>query len=364
MQLSQALAVFEQIAPAEFAESWDNIGLIAGDPAQEVTRALLAIDYTADVAEEGRALGCDLVIAYHPPIFSAIKRLAAGHVVFDAIRRGVAIYSPHTALDVADGGTNDVLCDALGMGERSPLKLSTTPASTRCKIVTFVPADAADKVSDAMCAAGAGRIGNYSSCTFRSVGTGTFIGGDGTNPTVGQAGNFQKAAEIRLELVTPIDRLGTIIAALTRAHPYEEPAFDIVSLIAPPVERGIGRIGTLAAPAQRAELIERLKKNLGLAHVLSAGPTAGAVSKVAVCAGACGELLDDALRQRAEFYVTGEMRHHDAIRAAAAGMTVVCTLHSNSERITLSRLKARLEPLLPGVALHLSEQDRDPFSIR
>src|ERR1700677_4589576 len=154
MQLRQIIDAFEQIAPTRHAESWDNVGLLAGDPAQEVSRALLTIDYTSEVAQEGASLKCDLIVAYHPPIFKAVKRFIAGDLVFEAVRKGVAIYSPHTALDVAEGGTNDVLCDVLGVDRRSPLKLAEVKA-TQYKLVTFVPEESLEKVSRAMFDAGA-----------------------------------------------------------------------------------------------------------------------------------------------------------------------------------------------------------------
>ena len=363
MQLSQLLDVMEKIAPAHYAEPWDNVGLLAGDPAQSISNVLLTIDYTREVANEGQRLGCDAIIAYHPPIFQAIKRMTAGSVVFDAIRRGVAIYSPHTALDVAEGGTNDVLCDLLGVSQRLPLKLAETKAAI-CKLVTFVPESAVERVSQAMFDAGAGRIGKYSSCSFRTPGTGTFFGGEGSNPVVGQSGRLEQAPEIRLETVVAMSRVGDVIRALRVAHPYEEPAFDLNQLSAPPEGLGIGRIGTFQEPTERAELFDRLKRGLELNHLLVAGPETGKVTRAAVCAGACGDLLNDAISQNAEFYVTGEMRHHDAVKAAAAGLTVVCTLHSNSERATLKRLKERLSAALPGLTLHVSQVDRDPFSIR
>src|SRR5690348_8683031 len=197
MKLSDLISTLEQIAPTRYAESWDNVGLLAGDPAQQVSKALLTIDYTADVADEARRLGCDAVIAYHPPIFDPIKRITAGSLIFDAIRRGVAIYSPHTALDVAEGGTNDVLCDILGLQDRSPLRLADTKAS-QYKLVTFVPEEHLERVSRALFEAGAGRIGKYSSCSFRSNGTGTFFGEEGTQPSVGQSGRLEEAPEIRI----------------------------------------------------------------------------------------------------------------------------------------------------------------------
>jgi dinuclear metal center YbgI/SA1388 family protein len=353
----------DQIAPTRYAESWDNVGLLAGDPGQEVSRAILAIDYTAEVAAEGKSVGAELVIAYHPPIFSAIKRLTAGHLVFDAIRRGVAIYSPHTALDVAEGGTNDVLCDVLGVARRFPLKLSETKA-TQYKLVTFVPEDALERVSRALFDAGAGRIGNYSACSFQLKGTGTFFGEEGARPAVGQSGKLERAPEVRLETVVPITKVAAVIEALRNSHPYEEPAFDLNQLAAAPEGIGIGRVGEFDAPVERGELLSRIKRGLELDHLLVAGPTEGAVQRVATCAGACGDLLDDAIAQQAGLYLTGEMRHHDAIKAAGAGLTVVCTLHSNSERATLKRLQQRLAEALPGLGCHLSRQDRDPFQVR
>src|SRR5213595_1828693 len=161
MQLKQLIEVMEQIAPARYAESWDNVGLLAGDPDQSISRVMLTIDYTPQVADEARESRCDVIIAYHPPIFEAIKRITSSSPIFDAIRRGVAIYSPHTALDVAPWGTNDMLADILELQDRAPLKL-IDPKATQYKLVTFVPEDALEKVSQAIFDAGAGRNGNYS----------------------------------------------------------------------------------------------------------------------------------------------------------------------------------------------------------
>src|SRR5256885_1053326 len=207
MILSSLLDVLEEIAPTRHAEPWDNVGLLAGDPQQTISRALLTIDYTPAVAEEARNKNCDCIIAYHPPIFDALKRIVAPSPIYDAIRRGVAIYSPHTALDVADGGTNDMLADAIGLcGDRQPLRITDAKAANY-KLVVFAPRDSADKVADAMFAAGAGRIGNYTSCSFRSPGTGTFFGEEGTNPTVGQSGQLEQADEVRIETILPMSRV-------------------------------------------------------------------------------------------------------------------------------------------------------------
>jgi dinuclear metal center YbgI/SA1388 family protein len=368
MKLSQVIDVLEEISPTRYAEAWDNVGLLVGDRQQEVTRAICCIDYTPSVAAEAAAEKCDLVVAYHPVIFDGVKRIVAGgttNVVLDAIRRGVAIYSPHTALDVADGGTNDMLADAIGIAAetRAPLRL-IEPKASQYKLVTFVPEKDVDGVAAALFNAGAGRIGNYTQCSFRSPGTGTFYGEEGaTNPTVGQSGKLERAPEIRIETVMPIARLTDVLAALRTSHPYEEPAFDLVQLAAPPEKLGQGRLGKLSSPMPREQVIDRIKRELGLTHLLIAGPTSGMVTTAACCAGSCGEFVKDALKANAELFLTGELRHHDALAAANAGMTVVCTLHTNSERAVLKRVIGRLTAALDGFDAILSQQDRDPFMV-
>jgi dinuclear metal center YbgI/SA1388 family protein len=366
MLLRELVDVLEQIAPTRHAESWDNVGLLAGDPAQPASKAMLTIDYTPEVACEAAGEGCDVIVAYHPPIFDAVKRVVAGGLtaaVFDAIKRGVALYSPHTALDVADGGTNDMLADAIGLKDRAPLRLAQTKAN-QYKLVTFVPEPDVDRVAAALFNAGAGRIGNYTHCSFRSPGTGTFFGEEGaTNPAVGQSGKLERADEIRIETVMPIARLTDVLAALRAAHPYEEPAFDLVQLAAPPEKLGQGRVGKLSSPTSREQVIDRIKRELGLSHLLIAGPTSGTVTTAACCAGSCGEFVKDALKAKAELFLTGELRHHDALAASNAGMTVVCTLHTNSERAVLKRVIARLCGTLSGFEVVLSTEDRDPFVV-
>jgi dinuclear metal center YbgI/SA1388 family protein len=365
MKLQLILDALEQIAPTKLAEPWDNVGLLVGDASQEVASAMLTIDYTPDVAAEAAAQKRDLIIAYHPPIFSPLKRINASgpaNLIHDAIRRNVSIYSPHTALDVAPGGTNDMLADILGLHDRRPLKPLDSPPR-EYKLVTFVPEKDHEKVSSALFAAGAGRIGNYSSCSFQLHGRGTFFGNEGSNPVAGKPGQLERVDEMRLEMVVPIAIVDRVIMALRKSHPYEEAAFDLYPLATASSGLGMGRVGAVN-PISRDELITRIKRELGVEHLLIAGPTSGEVRSAAACAGACGDLLDHAIAQKADLYLTGEMRHHDAIKAARAGVTVVCTLHSNSERAVLKRLAAGLSQRLPGLALALSEKDRDPFSVR
>lgn len=363
MKLTDLVGAMERIAPTRFAESWDNVGLLLGDPQQPIARVMLTIDLTRPVFEEAVEALCDVVIAYHPPIFDPLKRLIGGSLVYDVIRRGMAVYSPHTALDVAAGGTNDVLADALFLENRRPLR-PTVGRPTHAKLVTFVPRDAVEKVAAAIFAAGAGIIGDYACCSFRSEGTGTFLGNEHTNPAVGEAGKLERADETRIETLLTLDRIEPVLAALREAHPYEVPAYDLLTLTPESGGAGIGRIGEFAEPVERSVLVARIKRELMIDHVLVSGPADGEVMKVACAAGAGRSLLDDAIAQGVELFVTGELPHHDALRAARAGTTVVATLHSNSERRALTRLSEMLQQQLPKLAVQVSRKDRDPFEVR
>jgi dinuclear metal center YbgI/SA1388 family protein len=360
-RLRDLVAHLDALAPLSAAAEWDNVGLLAGDPAAHVARVLFTIDLTRDVLAEAVAASCELVVSYHPPLFRPVTRLAAGHVVFDAIAAHVAVYSPHTALDAAPGGTNDVLADAVGMTERAPLD-RFEPKDDAFKLVVFVPAPHADEVSRAMFEAGAGRIGAYSSCSFRSAGTGTFFGEAGARPVVGEAGRLETVDEVRVETVVPIARAADVVAAMRAAHPYEEPAFDLVRLAARPAAIGMGRVGNIARTSRRA-VVDQVKRALGAERVLVAGALDGDAARVAVLAGSGGEHVEAARAAGADVYVTGELRHHDALAAASSGMTVVCALHSVSERVALPSFAERLRARVPGLDVAVSTRDRDPFQI-
>jgi dinuclear metal center YbgI/SA1388 family protein len=360
MKLGDLLGTLDSVAPLRFAEGWDNVGLLAGDRGAAMERVLLTIDLTLPVVEEAQALRCDLVIAYHPPIFEGLKRIDARSPVGQALRHGIALYSPHTALDAALGGTNDVLADMAGLLSRAPLR-PVRPVTEGYKLVTFVPEEHLNAVARAVWDAGGGRIGDYGQCSFRHPGEGTFHGDEGANPAVGEAGRLETVKEVRLEILVPEARISGALAALRAAHPYEEPAVDFFPTNrVEPAPIGMGRIGPVA-PVDRSSFVGQMKEKLGVSHVLVAGPLEGVVRKVALAAGAAGDLLQAALRQGADVLVTGEVRHHDALAAAAAGMTVVCARHSCSERRALLPYRDRLAERAPQVSFFLSEVDADPF---
>lgn len=366
MRISNIVELLEHIAPPALAQSWDNVGLLVGDEHRPCRRIVLCIDLTAAVLAEARRRKAALVMAYHPAIFKPIAHLTprATPIVFAAVRANIAIYSVHTAFDVAPGGANDALADALGMSAaRRPLEMRC--AEGEFKLAVYMPESDLPAVSAAAFAAGAGRIGNYSECSFRYSGTGAFTGNEHSHPAVGEAGKHEEAPEICWETVCPRRRLAEVLAAVRAAHSYEEPAIDVTPLADAPPCAGLGRVGELEKPLPLAGMLARVRRACSVRHVQLARP-AGApesplIRTLAVGAGSCGDLFRRAAAAKADFYVTGELRHHDALAAVAAGLTVACVGHSNSERLTLAALAARLRAAAPKLEVLLAKEDVDPF---
>lgn len=359
------VAAMEEIAPVGLAQDWDNVGLLAGDPAVPVRRVLACIDLTRAVVDEAIKRKVQLILAYHPPIFKPIRTLRADSpgtdaVIFRCVQQGIAIYSPHTALDAADAGTNDVIAELCGAKELHPLEHVDTPGVSEFKVTVFVPPDSAERVAEAMFAAGAGRIGDYSRCAFRTPGRGSFFGGETTNPTLGKRGRAEFVDELRVETVVPAGALPAVVSALTMAQPYDEPAFDIYPLKPKPV-RGIGRFGRLVKPSPLGSLARKLKRSTGATCVQIVGPRDRVIDRVVVVVGAAGSLPFRLALTPGDAIVTGEIRHHDALTIERVGCTAIALGHWASERPVLTSLAARLSAALGGVDVHVSASDRDPF---
>lgn len=368
LKLNEIVSVLGEIAPLELAANWDNVGLlVAPTKAKGVRRVgvvLLTIDLTEAVLAEAIHMKAGLIVAYHPPIFSGMKRVNGGSA--GAIENKLAVYSPHTALDAAAGGMTDWLCAGLGQGATAPIE-GAEVGGDELKVVVFVPHAAVDELRGAMSAAGAGVIGGYTECAFGLEGEGTFYGGAGTAPVVGRAGRLEKASEVRLEMVCPSGSLARVAEAIARHHPYEEPAWDVYPLAGKPrAGVGAGRVLTLDKAVTLKILVSRTKKMLGLKHVRVAGSPelkAGArlVRTVAVCPGAGGSLFEGV---QADAYLTGEMRHHDVLAKVEGGGGVILTDHTNTERPYLPVLAERLHGELKGkVEVVVSKVDADPLSV-
>ncbi len=372
--LADVTRALGEIAPLHLAEPWDKVGLLIAGDGRTVTRALLAIDLTPDVLAEAIAARAELVVGYHPLLFKPLDRLDGatwqGRVALDAVRAGIAVYSPHTALDAVAGGINDWLveCVAGGAADATDIR-ALQPAAARGanthKIVTFVPESSLEPVRTALAEAEAGQIGAYTHCSFTSRGEGTFFGGEGANPAVGKPGHLERVGEMRLEMSFHKRDLGAIVAALRAAHPYEEPAFDIFSLEAPPADPrvGAGRVARLARPATAAEIAARLEPVLGCGRIQrsrTASSPPRMHERFAVCAGSGASLLETAAAQGATLFVTGELSHHDVLRAHALGLEVLLAGHTNTERGYLPRLASALAAT--GIECFVSARDCDPLA--
>lgn len=380
MLIQDLVAAVESLAPLDFAQPWDNAGLVLGDAGATLAGpVLLAIDLTEPVLDEAIEHKAGAVIAYHPPIWDALKRITAStpreRVLLRAARAGLAVYSPHTALDAAPGGMTDWLCEGLS-GSTQPGKIAgdcrallphaALPATAQCKIVTFVPAASADEVRHALASSGAGIIGRYEVCSFAVSGTGTFLAGEGANPSVGVPGRLEHAPEQRLEMVCSRAALPLALEALRRFHPYEEPAIDVYDLVPQPRRSaGAGRRLVLDRPAPPAAIAKRLKEFLGV-PVVRLAPAAGRdpaapVEVIGVCPGAGAELAPVARDDRCALFVTGEMKHHEVLAATHAGLGVLLAGHTNTERGYLGRFAEALARAAPGARFLVSRADRDPL---
>lgn len=371
MSVNRVVEVLESIAPPRYAESWDNVGLLIGSRRWAAERIMLTIDLTEEVLQEAIDADAQMIVAYHPPIFEPLKALTddaqTQRIALQAARAAIAVYSPHTALDAAPGGVNDWLAEGLGPGDVRALECQRSlPESEEFKVVTFCPADAVDRLRNALASIGAGRIGAYELCSFEIEGAGTFLGGPGAEPAVGERGRLERVKETRLEMVCPGAALGLAVLTLREFHPYEEPPVEIYRLYPRPERRiGAGRRVVLDQKTTLAQLVQRSKKQLGVEQ-LRVAPGRDApedYQTIGLCAGAGGSLLDAATEQGCELFLTGEMRHHDLLAAQASGCTVILAGHTNTERGYLPELRRKLIDRLPGLTLTISKRDADPLTV-
>jgi len=317
LTLAQVVESLERRYPPRIAEDWDVVGLVCGDPAQPVRKVLFALDATAAVVDEALAWGADLVVTHHPLLFRPVTSVAAttfkGALVHRLVRGGCALFAAHTNADGAEDGVCDALAAALGVQDTRPLVPAAAPALD--KIVVFVPSADTDHVVAALVGAGAGSLGDYEGCSWRTTGEGSFTPLPGAHPAVGQVGEPTTVVEDRVELVAPRHRRADVVAALRAAHPYEEPAFDVLQLAPAPLAQGVGRVGRLDAPTTLEDFARHAAEVLPYTAqgVRVAGDLSALVRTVAVVGGAGDSLFDAVRASGADVYVTSDLRHHPAM---------------------------------------------------
>lgn len=328
--VGSVLATLAKQAPGDKAASWDPDGLQLGDSEAEVASVGVCHEATDSVVEQAVGIGLSLLICYHPLLFSSDAGLLAGRGpvgrAFRLARGGTSVATAHTAWDAAAGGTADALAGALSLMDVS--RFGPIEARPQVKLVTFVPPAAAPTVADALATAGAGQIGRYSSCSFRSEGFGTFLPMPGSNPVIGRVGAVNVEEEIRIEVVLPRTLEASVVGALRKAHPYEDPAFDLYEVRS---NLGFaGRVGRLPQPISLADLAAQVAELLG-GPVRWAGPNPGHIRSVAVLPGSGGSMVKDAAATGADLYLTGDLSHHQTREGLDRGMALIDPGHARTE---------------------------------
>jgi dinuclear metal center YbgI/SA1388 family protein len=361
MKIADILAYLESFASRSYQESYDNTGLLTGSGAQECTGVLTTLDVTEAVVLEAVARQCNLIVAHHPIIFAGLKRISdanyVGRAVIAAIKQDIAIYAIHTQLDnkVYDG-VNGRIAEQLGLIGRRALQ---PRESTLLKLYCFVPVDQLEIVRSAIFTAGAGHIGGYSECSYSVEGTGTFKGGEGTQPFVGRPGVRHSEKEARVEMILPAHLSRQVVQAMIAAHPYEEVAYDLVPLANMQPGIGAGLVGELPVPMEEEPFLELLCRVFGVPVVRHTRLTGRSVKRVAVCGGAGSFLISNALVAEADFFITSDVKYHEFFDANDQ-LVVADIGHFESEQFTIDLLFQVLREKFHNFAVLKSESKTNP----
>lgn len=335
--------LMEEWAPAWTAEPWDRVGLMTGRPDARADRVWVALELTPGLLDQALAQGARMLLLHHPPLFKPLADLCSHRPLTARLLRAaaqdLALFAAHTNLDAAPGGVNDALAERLGLLETRPLQ---PLAGGLAKLTTFLPPDHYEQVAEALFGSGAGRIGQYRQCAFVSQGTGTFLAPEGASPYLGRPGQSERVSELRLETLLPLAAVPGALKALKEAHPYEEPAVDIIPLAQGPAGAGLGRVGRLAEPRPGEEFAAWASRQLGCARPALAGPCPERLERVAVVGGSGGEMLAQAKAAGAQMLITGEARYHAAEEAADLGLALLTLGHYQTEAVIVEPWARRL----------------------
>ncbi|WML30677.1 Nif3-like dinuclear metal center hexameric protein [Neobacillus sp. OS1-32] len=361
----EIIQLFEKFSPKELAMEGDKIGLQIGRLNRKVERVMIALDVLENVIDEAIEKDVQLIIAHHPPIFRPLKNILTdtvqGRMMAKLIKSDIAVYAAHTNLDIATGGVNDWLAEALGLEETEVLV--PTFAEKYKKLVVFVPRSHAEQIRQVLGEAGAGFIGNYSHCSFSAEGTGRFMPGAETHPFIGQSGKLEAVDEVRVETIVPEPLLKKTLSMMIKAHPYEEVAYDVYPLDNKGETLGLGRIGNIPEMTLK-EFAEKVKTDLEVEAVRVVGDLTAKVNKVAVLGGDGNKYFSHAKFKGADVYVTGDFYYHTAHDAMMQGLNIVDPGH-NVEKVMKQGLTKTLQKMCHGagyeVEIFPSEVNTDPF---
>ena len=361
MKLSEVVKRIEERLPVGLVTEQDNAGLIAGDYDDECGMMIAAYELNAGVIEEALKAGANLIVTYHTPLFRPTKSFTSSGArpdpLFQAVRSGINVFAVHTSLDIPNYGLNFDLASRLGL---SDVKILSPLENSLYKIVVFVPQDHLEKVRAVMSKSGAGQIGNYSECAFVADGEGSFLPGAGASPFIGSPGKPEKTNESRLEMIVEKSLTGAVIEAMLKVHPYEEVAYDVYPLANSSSNYGFGAIGEFDDALPVNKFLDRVKKVLGLSHITVSHLDGTNIRKVALCAGSGVSFYRDAVRKKADIFITGDVKHHDFREAKLQRTILADATHRGTERFAAEVLHRILRQTFENrIVVNLSKHEYD-----
>ncbi|WP_430909688.1 Nif3-like dinuclear metal center hexameric protein [Maribacter sp. 2-571] len=362
MTVKEVTDILETLAPLSQAEDFDNVGLLVGDASAEVSGVLVTLDTLENVVDEAIAKSCNLIVSFHPIIFGGLKKLTQDtyvtRTVAKAIRNDLSIYSMHTALDNSSQGVNAKICEVLGIGDP---KILIPKKGTVKKLTTYVPEAEASALRKALFEAGAGHIGNYSHCSFNGQGIGTYLPENGANPVKGTLGKIHQENEIEINLIFSDFLESKILHSLKTNHPYEEVAYEILTIENRNPTIGMGMVGTLATPMKELDFLELVKKRMNAAGIRHSRLLGKNVQKVAVLGGSGAFAIGAARAAGADMFITADIKYHQYYEAESK-IVVADIGHYETEQFTKNLLVDYLTKKLPNFAIHLSECKTNPIN--
>lgn len=363
MQVKDIIKAIEAYAPSIYQEGYDNSGLQIGNPNDEAKAVLVSLDFTEAVLDEAIQRGANMIVAHHPLLFSGLKQISGRNyierIVQKAIKNDINLYACHTNMDNMRNGVNAKIAQKLGLQNT---RILSSMGDSLYKLYTYAPVDAADKVREALFAAGAGDIGKYHECSFNTPGMGTFRPGQDTNPAIGQSGGPRESVnEVKIEVLVDKARRHQVLDALRAAHPYEEVAYEIVALQNVNQDLGAGMVGDLVTPMDEQDFLAYIKKNMAAACIRHTPLRGKKVQKVAVCGGSGSFLLKDAMRAGADFFITADFKYHQFFDAD--GKIVIADIgHYETEQFTGEIFVDIINRKFPNFATLLSNLSTNPVN--
>lgn len=362
MKLKEIIAYLEELAPPGSQESYDNAGLITGDPEMEVKQALVSLDCIEITIDDAIVKGCNLIIAHHPIVFRGMKKFSGNDYVSrtlrSAIKNDIAIYAMHTNLDNSRFGVNYEIGNRLGLKN---LKVLAPKKDVLNKLVCYVPDEHLNEVREALFNAGAGSIGDYVECSFTTKGEGTYKPTEGTNPFEGKVGERSQVPETKLEVLVSIHKLSPVLNAMFTSHPYEEVAYEVYPLLNSNQYEGSGMIGELDEEMKETDFLHKLKETFNCEMIRHTQLLEKPIRRVAFCGGSGSFLLNKAISNKADIFVTGDFKYHEFFDADNS-IVIADIGHFESEQFTSNLIADYLTKKFPKFAVHLTAVNTNPIN--